>query len=74
MIFPTLKAACAVIGFIFSMALASYVGINKIAEAQGQVVESKMMAVRNADFQHVTGRFDRIDSKLDKIMELVKNK
>ena len=74
MIMPTLKAALAVIGFVFSMAMASYVAINKIAEAQGQVIESKVMAVRNADFQHINGRFDRTDAKLDKILQEIRSK
>ena len=73
-IFPTVKAVCGVIGFIVTLTMTSYYGIQHIAEAQGQVTESKIMAVRNADFQHINGRFDRTDEKLDKIMKLVEDK
>jgi hypothetical protein len=70
-IFPTLKAITQVIGFIVTLTISSYYGIKAIAQAEGQVIESKIMAVRNADFQHINGRFDRTDEKLDKIMEMV---
>ena len=68
-IFPTVKAVCGVIGFIVTLTMTSYYGIQHIAEAQGQVVENKIMGIRNADFQHINGRFDRTDAKLDKIIE-----
>lgn len=70
-IFPTVKAVCGVIGFIVTLTMTSYYGIQHIAEAQGQVIEAKIMSVRNTDFQHISGRFDRTDAKLDKIMDLL---
>lgn len=73
-IFPTIKAVCGVIGLIVTITISAYMGINEIAKAQGEVIESKVMAVRQADFQHINGRFDRTDAKLDKIMEMVKHK
>jgi hypothetical protein len=73
-IFPTVKAVCGVIGLIVTITISAYMGINEIAKAQGEVIEQKVMAVRNADFQHINGRFDRTDAKLDKILEMVKEK
>jgi hypothetical protein len=52
----------------------AYHSVEVIAKAQGEVIEQKVMAVRQADFQHIDGRFNRTDAKLDKIMELVKHK
>jgi hypothetical protein len=73
-IFPTVKAILTVIGFMLGLGWGAYHSVEVIARAEGQVIESKMMAVRNADFQHINGRFDRTDAKLDKIMEMVKEK
>jgi hypothetical protein len=73
-IFPTVKAVCGVIGFIVTLTMTSYYGIQHIAEAQGQVVEDKVMAVRDADFQHINSRFDRQDQKLDKIIDMIGRK
>lgn len=70
-IFPTVKAVCGVIGLIVTITISAYMGINEIAKAQGEVIESKVMAVRNTDFQHINSRFDRTDDKLDKIMVLI---
>lgn len=71
-IFPTVKAVLTIVGFLIGLGWVSYQAVEVIAKAQGDVIESKVMAVRNADFQHINGRFDRTDAKLDKIMELVK--
>jgi hypothetical protein len=68
-IFPTIKAVCGVIGLIVTITISAYMGINEIAKAQGEVIEQKVMAVRNTDFQHINGRFDRTDAKLDMIIE-----
>ena len=71
---PTLKAIFGVIGIIVSVTMTSYYGIKSIATAQGEVVEAKVMAVRNADFQHINSRFDRTDAKLDKLLEVIREK
>ena len=73
-VFPTVKAILTVIGFMLGLGWGAYHSVEVIAKAQGEVIESKVMAVRQADFQHINGRFDRTDAKLDKIMELVKEK
>ena len=73
-VFPTVKAILTVIGFMLGLGWGAYHSVEVIAKAQGEVIESKVMAVRNADFQHINGRFDRTDAKLDKIMEMVKHK
>lgn len=71
-IFPTVKAVSAVIGLMFTLVTASFYGINQIAKVQAEVIESKMIAVRNADFEHINNRFNRIDEKLDNILKAVK--
>ena len=73
-VFPTIKAILTVVGFMVGLGWGAYHSVEAIAQAQGEVIESKVMAVRNADFQHINGRFDRTDAKLDKIMEMVKEK
>jgi hypothetical protein len=73
-IFPTVKAILTVVGFMLGLGWGAYHSVEVIAKAQGEVIEQKVMAVRNADFQHINGRFDRTDAKLDKIMEMVENK
>ena len=73
-VFPTVKAILTVVGFMLGLGWGAYHSVEVIAKAQGQVIEQKVMAVRNADFQHINGRFDRTDAKLDKIMEMVGNK
>jgi hypothetical protein len=73
-IFPTVKAILTVVGFMLGLGWGAYHSVEVIARAQGQVIEQKVMAVRQADFQHINGRFDRTDAKLDKIMEMVKEK
>ena len=73
-IFPTVKAILTVIGFMLGLGWGAYHSVEGIAKAQGKIIEQKVMAVRSADFQHISGRFDRTDAKLDKIMEMVKGK
>ena len=70
-IFPTVKAIMTVIGFMIGLGWAAYHSVEVIAKAQGEVIESKMMAIRNADFQHINARFDRQDKKLDKIIDMI---
>jgi hypothetical protein len=71
-IFPTVKAILTVIGFMLGLGWGAYHSVEVIAKAQGEVIESKVMAVRNADFQYISQRFDRTDAKLDKLIELSK--
>lgn len=71
---PVIKAIFTVFGFMLGLGWGAYHSVEVIAKAQGEVIESKVMAVRQADFQHINGRFDRTDAKLDKIMEMVKEK
>lgn len=73
-VFPTLKAICGVVTFIGTLTMTSYYGIKSIATAQGEVIEAKVMAVRNADFQHINARFDNTDRKLDDIIRMMGNK
>lgn len=49
-------------------------GLRTIAKAEAQVIEEKMMAVRNADYQHFNSRFDRSDAKLDKVLGILEEK
>lgn len=39
------------------------------AKTQAHLIEDKMVAVRSADMQHLNGRFDRIETKIDKLLE-----
>jgi hypothetical protein len=73
-VFPTIKAVFYVIGFIGSLSISAYMGLRTIAKAEAQVIEEKMMAVRNADYQHFNSRFDRSDAKLDKVLGILEEK
>lgn len=68
-VFPTVKAVLTVVGFMLGLGWGAYHAVEVIAKAQGEVIESKVIAVRNADFQHINSRFDRTDAKLDMIIE-----
>jgi hypothetical protein len=70
-VFPTVKAVLTVVGFMLGLGWGAYHAVEVIAKAQGEVIEAKVIAVRNADFQHINSRFDRTDDKLDKIMVLI---
>jgi hypothetical protein len=71
-IFPTIKAILATVGFMIGLGWGAYHAVEVIAEAQGEVIEAKVMAVRNADFEHMNNRFNRVEDKLDKILKQVK--
>ena len=70
-VFPTVKAVLTVVGFMLGLGWGAYHAVEVIAKAQGEVIESKVMAVRQADFQHINGRFDRTEEKLDKIIDMI---
>ena len=70
-IFPTVKAILTVVGFMLGLGWGAYHAVEVIAKAQGEVIEAKVIAVRNADFQHINGRFDRTEEKLDKIIDMI---
>lgn len=44
------------------------------AETVVNPVRKEMMAVRNADFEHMNARFDRAERKLDKIIRIMGEK
>ena len=55
---PTMQAMFKVVGLMFTIVAASYGGIVLIAKSEAQAIEKRIMAVRNADFQHINQRFD----------------
>ena len=71
-VFPTVKAVLTVVGFMLGLGWGAYHAVEVIAKAQGEVIEAKVIAVRNADFQHINGRFDRTEEKLDRIIFMIK--
>lgn len=66
-LFPTLKAFTQVIAFMFTIVSLSYLGIVAIAKTEAKSIEEKMMAVRDADIQHLDKRFDRIEKLIKEI-------
>jgi hypothetical protein len=72
LIFPSLKAFIAVLGFMFTVVSASYIGIVTIAKTEAKGIEEKILAVRESDLRHLDDRFNRVDDKLDKIQALIK--
>jgi len=71
-VFPTLKAVCGVIGFIGTLTIGAYMTVKGIAITEAGVMESRIMAVRSADMNHLNDRFDRTDKKLDSILKELK--
>jgi len=73
-IWPVLK----VIGGYSLLLLSGYIAIEKwsinTAHTVVEPVRKEMMAVRNADFQHINSRFNRTDAKLDKLLEAIREK
>lgn len=61
LLFPTLKAFIGVLMFMFTVVSVSYVGIVSIAKSEASNIEQKIIAVREADMQHLDKRFDRIE-------------
>ena len=55
---PTVKAVSGVLTIMFTLVAASYGGIVMIARSEAQAIESKIMAVRQADMGHLNQRFD----------------
>jgi hypothetical protein len=64
---PTVKAAFGVVSVMFGLVAASYGGIVFIAKSEAQAIESKVMAVRQADIQHLDKRFDRLEALIKEI-------
>ena len=74
LVFPAVKAILTVLGFMLGLGWGAYHSVEGIAQAQGHIVEARVKAVRDADFEHMNGRFDRTDAKLDRIMGMIKEK
>lgn len=70
-IWPVLK----VIGGYSLLLITGYMAIEKwsinTAHTVVDPVRKEMMAVRDADFEHINGRFDRTEQKLDKIIDMI---
>lgn len=68
-----IKAACWLILKYTSVIVLAYIAVDSWvmtkAKTQAHLIEDKMIAVRNADMQHLNGRFDRIETKIDKLLE-----
>jgi hypothetical protein len=64
---PTVKAALGVLTVLFTIVAASYGGIVFIAKSEAQAIESKVMAVRQADMEHLNKRFDDTHALLREI-------
>jgi hypothetical protein len=64
---PTVKAVFGVVSVMFGLVAASYGGIVFIAKSEAQAIESKVMAVRQADIQHLDKRFDRLEALIKEI-------
>jgi hypothetical protein len=69
---PTVKAAFGVVSVMFAIVAASYGGIVFIAKSEAQAIESKVMAVRQADMEHLNQRFDDTHEILREIQKDIK--
>lgn len=57
-LFPTIKAIVGVISILFTAVSISYGGMVLIARGEARTIGQKMIAVRNADMEHINIRFD----------------
>lgn len=64
-IFPTVKAVIQVTAFFVGIGWASYGAIMLIVKAEGKDIKVQVMEVRRVDMEHLEKRFDRVDRKLD---------
>ena len=67
-IFPTVKAVTTVIAFLIGVGWAAYGSIYMIVKAEGIEIRREVKDIRNIDMDHINGRFDRVNIKLDKIL------
>jgi hypothetical protein len=68
-----LKTLCWLVLKYTSVIVLAYIAVDSWvmtkAKTQAHLIEDKMIAVRNADMQHIDGRFDRIETKIDRLLE-----
>ena len=67
-----LKPLFVSVGIIISGYMAVDAWIIQRAETVVKPLELRIMAVRGADLQHIDGRFNQIDNKLNKIEALIR--
>jgi Na+-transporting NADH:ubiquinone oxidoreductase subunit NqrE len=72
LIAPTLRATIGVFSLMFAVVAASYGGIVFIAKTEANAMESKVMAVRQADMEHLNARFDDTHKILREIKEEIR--
>lgn len=68
-LFPTIKAIIGVFSVLFTAVSISYGGMVLIARSEAKGLEQRMVAVRNADMQHLDRRFDDSHKLLREIRE-----
>jgi hypothetical protein len=61
-IFPTVKAICAVVGFILGLGWGAYALVETVARAEADTVRKEIREIRGIDIQHLDKRFDRIEA------------
>jgi hypothetical protein len=64
-----LKPLIVFVGIIISGYMAVDTWIIQRAQTVVQPLELKIMAIRSADIGHLDKRFDRVEKKLDKLLE-----
>lgn len=69
---PFIKAIVGVVAFILGLGWGAYAAVQAISHAEAQDVLQTVDKVRSADMQHINGRFDRTDQKLDAILQELK--
>jgi hypothetical protein len=69
-----LKPLFVSVGIIISGYMAVDAWIIQRAETVVKPLESRIMAIRDTDIEHIDSRFNRIDDKLDKIHEAIREK
>lgn len=73
LLFPSIKAAVGVFAYMFTIVSAAYLGMVFIAKSEAQGIESRIIAVRSADMEHLDKRFDDTHAILKEIKDDIRS-
>ena len=68
-LFPTVKAILAVCGFFVGIGWGAYAAVQLIVDVKADDLRKEMYQVREVDKSHFDSRLDRMESKIDKLLE-----
>jgi len=64
---PVVKGIVAAVAFMVGLGWGAYSAVLVVARTEAASIESKVMAVRNADFGHINKRFDETQGMIKEL-------